>query len=642
MPKDSTYKLLPEDIATLIPGDVVASLIRKPGSPDTCMFSDLELDKYKDVWEHEVVEQFTKMHLISNEQSKMAMDKISVIKKDYFTILKFAHLLSRGFGFNDKYAYTIIKDALAIVLLFDLFEIIIPSQLTFNKRGDSETDIIYLYYNVIRNIYILFATIFCGHEDKLLFGITILSPFQKRDVVFQISKWQELNRCFEDFYEGAASSKLSGNALIKYAMDLFLNNSDSKRLIMDVKNGGNELMRIGIHQLLDALEEQNNMLSIHPRAFSYLMQKTENILYVIANLDSNTTLSERRYAEYFQSAIRNKIDKYIKEPNNKEDYDSVMQELNALIGMESVKVKVTETANFVKVQQMRKDKGLSLLKTTLHTVYTGKPGTGKTTIARLMGRIYKSLGVLKRGHIIECDRAALVAEYVGQTAPKTNKVIDSALDGILFIDEAYTLAKEGNDFGQEAIATLLKRMEDQRDRLIVIVAGYPNEMQRFINSNSGLQSRFTTYIEFPDYSAEECSRIFASMARKNEMTMTPALKEKIFLYFTIITAKNDPKFSNARFVRNTYEDVLNIQATRIVSMRKDVPKDELTKLDAVDLQTENENEINKLKGKGLLYLALCPHCGKEFKWKLDIDQQEAVCSNCNKDYVVKFAYRAKE
>ena len=163
-------------------------------------------------------------------------------------------------------------------------------------------------------------------------------------------------------------------------------------------------------------------------------------------------------------------------------------ELDDLIGMRTIKAKVHQTADFAKVQQWRLARGLKPIPTSYHAVYTGRPGTGKTTVARLMGRIYQALGILKKGHVVECDRASLVAEYVGQTAIKTHQIIDSALDGILFIDEAYTLAKQDQDFGQEAIDTLLKRMEDDRERLIVIVAGYSDEMETFVQSTPGLKA----------------------------------------------------------------------------------------------------------------------------------------------------------
>ena len=199
------------------------------------------------------------------------------------------------------------------------------------------------------------------------------------------------------------------------------------------------------------------------------------------------------------------------------------QELDDLIGLGSVKEEVRSLANFVKLQKEREAKGLKTAKVSYHLVFYGSPGTGKTTVARIVGRIYKDLGVLKKGHTVETDRAGLCGQYVGQTGPKTDSVIAKALDGVLFIDEAYSLVPEGgagNDYGQEAISTILKRMEDYRDRLVVIVAGYKNEMQRFIDSNPGLQSRFNRYIDFPDYSGDELSQIFKMYMKKNQYTLS--------------------------------------------------------------------------------------------------------------------------
>ena len=199
------------------------------------------------------------------------------------------------------------------------------------------------------------------------------------------------------------------------------------------------------------------------------------------------------------------------------------QELDDLIGLGSVKTEVRSLANFVKLQKEREAKGLKTAKVSYHLVFYGSPGTGKTTVARIVGRIYKDLGVLKKGHTVETDRAGLCGQYVGQTGPKTDSVIAKALDGVLFIDEAYSLVPEGgagNDYGQEAISTILKRMEDYRDRLVVIVAGYKNEMQRFIDSNPGLQSRFNRYIDFPDYTGGELTDIFKMYMKKNQYTMS--------------------------------------------------------------------------------------------------------------------------
>ena len=206
-------------------------------------------------------------------------------------------------------------------------------------------------------------------------------------------------------------------------------------------------------------------------------------------------------------------------PNNSNGEDAI-RELNDLIGLDSVKREVITFRNFIKIQKERKKKGLSVPPTSCHLVFSGNPGTGKTTIARIMAEIFRDLGVISKGHLIEATRADLVAGYMGQTAIKTNKVIDSALDGVLFIDEAYTLSRNSEgDYGQEAIDTLLKRMEDDRDRLVVIIAGYTNEIRNFVNSNPGLSSRFNRYIDFPDYSEDELAEIFKSLLSKYDYVM---------------------------------------------------------------------------------------------------------------------------
>lgn len=258
-------------------------------------------------------------------------------------------------------------------------------------------------------------------------------------------------------------------------------------------------------------------------------------------------------------------------------------ELQKLIGLQSVKSEVETLTNFIKIQQSRAEKGLKATSVSYHCVFTGNPGTGKTTVARIVANIYKELGVLKKGHLVETDRSGLVAEYVGQTAVKTNKVIDSALDGVLFIDEAYSLVSGGqNDFGIEAISTLLKRMEDDRDRLVVILAGYSNEMQTFINANPGLQSRFNRYIEFPDYSADELAQIFEFNLTKNEYTITDDAKTALTAYLNNVVATKDERFGNARFVRNLFEKTIERQANRL-AQEKQLTAVMLTTIELADL-----------------------------------------------------------
>jgi SpoVK/Ycf46/Vps4 family AAA+-type ATPase len=231
-------------------------------------------------------------------------------------------------------------------------------------------------------------------------------------------------------------------------------------------------------------------------------------------------------------------------------------ELSKMIGLQRVKTEVESFRNLIKIQKMREKEGLPNTKMNLHCVFTGNPGTGKTTVARIVAGIYKELGVLSKGHLVETDRSGLVAEYVGQTAPKTNKIIDEALDGVLFIDEAYSLLGGENDFGSEAIATLLKRMEDDRDRLVVILAGYTNEIKAFIESNPGLQSRFNRYIQFDDYSADDLLSIFKGNLRKSRYMIKRDACNYLQNTFENAVAHKDKHFGNARYARNVFEKVI--------------------------------------------------------------------------------------
>ena len=261
------------------------------------------------------------------------------------------------------------------------------------------------------------------------------------------------------------------------------------------------------------------------------------------------------------------------------------QELDELIGLEQVKEEVRSLANFVRLQKQREAKGLKTPKMSYHLVFYGSPGTGKTTGARIVGRIYKDLGVLKSGHTVETDRGGLVAQYVGQTAAKTDMVIQKALDGVLFIDEAYALVPEGgnhSDYGQEAIATLLKRMEDHRDRLVVIIAGYKDEMHRFIDSNPGLQSRFNRYIDFPDYSPQELVDIFKLHLKKNQYTMDAEAEKVLKQRMEFAVAHKDKHFGNARYARNIFERSIQQQANRLAG-KKNLSSEQLTELTVEDI-----------------------------------------------------------
>ncbi len=274
-------------------------------------------------------------------------------------------------------------------------------------------------------------------------------------------------------------------------------------------------------------------------------------------------------------------------PNfNELDNLPAMKELDSLIGLAGVKEEIHGLANFARVMQLRKQEGLKTTPLSLHCVFTGNPGTGKTTVARILGKIYHFLGLLNTSKFVETDRAGLVAEYIGQTAVKTNKVIDSALDGVLFIDEAYSLVSgDKSDYGLEAISTLLKRMEDNRDRLVIILAGYTDNMEEFIQANPGLRSRFSRTIKFEDYNEEELFQIFELNLKKYEYVLDPAAVETVRETIRQAAEGRDKEFGNARYIRNIFEKVIQNQANRVAY---------IPRVTAEDLTLIKEEDVHNL------------------------------------------------
>ena len=277
----------------------------------------------------------------------------------------------------------------------------------------------------------------------------------------------------------------------------------------------------------------------------------------------------------------------------KPDFDELMAQLDSLVGLDDVKKDIKNLMNLVKVRRLRKENRLPIPPMSLHMVFMGNPGTGKTTVARIISGLYAAIGVLEKGQLIEVDRSGLVAGYVGQTALKTQEVIKSALGGVLFIDEAYSLASGGeNDFGREAIETILKAMEDHRDELIVVVAGYDGPMEKFINSNPGLQSRFNKYFYFPDYNGEQLLYIFKGQCKKNGYALTEEAEAEAKAMFEELYENRGENFGNGRDVRNIFEDTVVRQSNRVAAL--DAPtKDDLMQLLPEDLKDADEIDADE-------------------------------------------------
>lgn len=388
-----------------------------------------------------------------------------------------------------------------------------------------------------------------------------LTDLKTKEALALLYIFAKTNKIEVDYY--AQYTLLYNVKFISLYENLFV----SIRPELDKSLPNNELFRLSHYLSLFDKDLQEQYLSSLYRFASIVVKidgtvspKEENALKRIMNLNPNVdAVSKKAEAE--------QIKQNATDVNDAKSIEETLEELNSLTGLTEVKKEINTLINFIKVQKARADKGLKTSSVSYHIVFMGNPGTGKTTVARIVSQIYKSLGVLTQGQLVETDRSGLIAEYVGQTAVKVNKTVDTALHGVLFIDEAYSIVGDAQDsFGREAVSTLIKRMEDDRDKLIVILAGYTKEMQDFIDTNPGFKSRFNRYIEFADYTPVELLAIFEGLCKKLDYKPTPDAKVKLSELFQKAYENRDKSFGNGRFVRNTFEKAMELQANRIAGV----------------------------------------------------------------------------
>jgi hypothetical protein len=562
---------------TLLPGSILTTLFRKPDSGRTIDFKREELCQLDGMTSDYLVNYYQSQSLFSPEDATRLRVSIELHSGRFNQLLRNSDWRGQIFGYAIAKEEAILRSLLQLRLLVECIQILTPPLLTVKRIGNEEFDLIDDLHSFVRLLTLaLWRRLATEKSDLQAYGALSLC------IAGVAGRPDDALALLESGYAATNGDP----AAFKKWFD-----KNGRAAMQRVEGMLQAVDKVGLDEVFGLLTRHTLDLGLQPVTIEFVRQTLQTLLTTLANLDNEPPDACRRRsavltAQFTEVSRQYAVDFTARAADpgvSEEDLTAIFKELDALVGLEPVKSEVHRSTNFARMQVLRRQQGLPTVKASLHGVFFGNPGTGKTTVARLMGRIYKSLGLLRRGHVIEVDRGRLVAEYVGQTAVRTHAAIDSALDGILFIDEAYALAGRGaEDFGNEAIETLLKRMEDDRDRLIVIVAGYTKPMEQFIKSNPGLESRFTNYLNFPDYPPADLAEIFHRMAAQSGLVCPPETAAKVLALCNRLYAARDEQFGNAREMRNLFETAVRDQSTRLVNSGQ-CDRDALTTLQPEDV-----------------------------------------------------------
>jgi hypothetical protein len=580
--KEGLQPSLPQH-ESFLPGSVLTTLFRNPKTGRTVSFKSEELAELDGMAGEYLVNYYLSHALFTTDDAVRLRNGLEARSRQVLQLLRHVDWRAGLYHYDVAKEAAILNCVLQLRLTIECVQILTPPLLTIKRIDGQEFDLIDGLHSLVRLItLVLWQRLATDGAPMQAYGALTACTASLA------AKADDAQALIES---GFAASNGNAESFAKWF------EKSGRRAMERVETMLRAVDQYGLDELFKLLTYHALELGLQPVTIEFVRRTFQTLAMTLANMDHDLSDACRRRSAVISAQLTEISRQYAvdftaraADPGvSEEDLAAIFKELDALVGLEPVKREVRRATDFARVQILRRQQDLPAVQASLHGVFFGNPGTGKTTVARLMGRIYKSLGLLRRGHVVECDRGRLVAEYVGQTAVRTHAVIDSALDGILFIDEAYALAGRGaEDFGNEAIETLLKRMEDERDRLIVIVAGYTSPMEQFIASNPGLESRFTNYLHFPDYSVAELAEIFHRMAAQSGLVCSPETHAAVLQLCQRLQAARTENFGNAREMRNLFESAVRNQSSRLVSSGQ-CDREALTTLLPEDLPAGDEN-----------------------------------------------------